>query len=122
MTNMYADYVLERHGWHTIEKEVGFVQYSFMHGDDEDGVVIEEIYVKPEHRGGGHEAWNRGDHPFWQLVTAVIEEGKKRKCTILLGKIVPSKPFASKNMYCQLVAGMQIFKAHEDEIWMCKEI
>jgi ribosomal protein S18 acetylase RimI-like enzyme len=107
---MWADYVKEREGKETIEDPgQGFIVYKIQN----QVCHICELYVAPH---------CRKEKIGSRLADAVTKIAKEAGCKVLFANVVPSLNGANESMLAQLAYGFKITAAHEDCIFMHKEI
>jgi predicted GNAT family acetyltransferase len=109
MKSLYAQYVLVREGFETVENENGFATYR-VNGSD---IYLRDIFVTPEECGKGIAR---------DLADCVCEIGRAAGCKRLLGSVVPSAFGSTDSMKVLLHYGMRINGAHPDFITLEKEI
>lgn len=107
--SLFADYILEREGFSTIERAEGLATYKIQ-GEE---CYIKDIYIRPEDRSG---------KVSFQIADQIAEIAKENGCSYLTGTIVPSLPGASISMAAQLKYGFKIHSSHEDYIILRKDI
>lgn len=108
--SMYADYLMEKAGDGIIETEQGFASYRLM---PDAKIWLMDIYVKPEYRRT-RAAISMGDQ--------VMEIGKLKGCTEMIGTSIPSLPRSTPGLKLMLAFGMELKSAMADLIILKKEI
>jgi GNAT superfamily N-acetyltransferase len=107
--DMFSEYYLEREGFRTVTTDYGFASFKI----DGKECYLKDIYVKKEHRRGGHAS------EIAQMVESIaIEEG----CDCIKGSIVPDLPGATECLAGQLKFGFKLFSSHENFIVLIKEL
>jgi hypothetical protein len=106
---MWAEYFLEREGFHTIDTGKGVASYKIS-GEE---CYIRDIYVQKAHRRSG-EAFLIGDK--------IAEIAKLNNCTKLTGSVVPSLPGSSESLMGLLKYGFKLHHSTQDFIVLVKEI
>jgi len=107
---MYADYKLEFEDVHTVFSSTGFANYKF----EEDGIYVQEVYVKPAFRGNKEAA---------RLTDLCIQKAssqaeiKKIYTTIGIGGNTIDASIRAITAY-----GFKILKADSELIYFYKEI
>jgi len=105
--NLYAKYLLEREGIHTLETSYGFVTYQCL---EDQTVYIMDLYVLPEYR----------QHtPAQELADAVVELTQAK---IVLGSISPDSKNAHQSLVRLLAYGMTLWKIENNLIFFKKEV
>jgi GNAT superfamily N-acetyltransferase len=108
--SLYADYVLEREGKHTLEFEDGFATYAFL----PDGrCYLEHIYVAPS---------RRNCDVAKQLADKIAEIAKENGCKILLGSVVPAAKNSTDSLKILLSYGFKLDSCENNFILFAKDI
>lgn len=107
--SLYGDYIKERLNKEIVESDVGFCTYFFV----QDGVYIEDLYVKPEYRKG-HIAANLAD----QVAEIAKQKGYKK----MYGSVQPSSQGSTASLRVLLAYGMELESAQPNAIIMSKGI
>ncbi len=110
---MYEAMVKEVYNAHIIQFENGFIQYFI--DIPKKIVVIQEVYVDPEHRKG-----YRG--LYWQMADAVCDQGREFGATRLMGRIECTSPNKDALMACYFRYGMRHHVNSGNDMWYFKEI
>lgn len=110
MRSLYAKYLIERTDDFIIERPEGFVTYRFL---NEDQVYIVDLFVVPD---------SRQKHIASSLADLVVELARDKKCTELLGTVVPSAKNSTISMKVLLGYGMTLKSSSNDLIIFRKEI
>lgn len=105
----YADYSKERYGHETIEREWGFVSYSFV----PPYIALQDVYVKPEFR--------RGIKGLSFLVD-VQRIGKEAGMTHIWTQVWLSDSQAARAVRCNLACNFKMISADGGRIVFEKEI
>lgn len=107
--SLYADYVFEREGFKTLEKESGFAIYRI----EGEVCYIRDIYVKPEYRKKGLS---------YRIADEVCIFAKSADCKQLLGSVSLDLPSATASMKMLLGYGMEYLRTVGDMQYYKKEI
>ncbi len=106
---MWHEYLLERHGWESIQYDNGFIVYE-IRGED---CFIQELYTKPEARKNG-------------LATIMADEvesiAKENGCKRIWGTVVIGTSGASGAMMAHLSWGLKLHSTNGQCIVTVKEI
>lgn len=105
----YADYIREREGKETVEDARGFATYSIL----QDGVYIQEIYVRPEYRKEGV-----ASH-FADVIAGVARAKGYKK---LFGSVCPSARGSTESLKVLLGYGFKLVSSETNFVWFVKEI
>lgn len=108
---MWHDYLKEREGVEVVENGYGFATYRFV----TEGCYLVDLYIKPEHRRGGH-ASHLGD--------LVCEVAKARGVTKLIGSVSLSPGVAdpTTSIAVLLAYGMRVAGLSGEMLYFEKEI
>lgn len=110
MSSMYARYLLEKTQDLILETDKGFATYRYV---DPKTVYIIDIYVLPDFRNTNVAS---------AMADSIVEEGRKKGCTNLLGSIVPSNKNSVASFKVLLAYGMSLESSSTDFILFKKEI
>lgn len=99
----YANYILEREGFQTIQHEYGFATYRCQGNE----VYLRDIYVDPDYRKSRVAA---------QMTDQVAQAGRAAGCTVMTGTCQPSAKGATEGLKAMLAYGFQIKIAAPDMI------
>lgn len=108
--SIYADYLKELIGDEAIESDIGFATYRFT---DEKTIYIVDIYVRPDFRKSGEAS---------KFADQVVEIGKKKGCTKVIGTVVPSRKGSTDSMKALLGYGFKLESSGNDFIILGKGI
>lgn len=114
--SLFAEYILEREGKHTIENEKGFATYAFVGDSNGDGIgrcYIESIYVKPEFRQSDVAK---------QLADEIVKHACQVGCKILLGSVSPAAKNSTDSLRVLLAYGFKLDSAEKNFILFAKDI
>lgn len=106
--NKYAEY-LKLHGKHLLEVDEGYATYM----DFKDGIYIEDIYVRPEHRKDGIAS---------KMADVIAMIAKTKGLNKLYGSVRPSYQYSTESMKILLAYGFKINSSAVDAIALEKEI
>lgn len=109
--SLYAEYLRERTDDQILEIDEGFATYRFV--DDNKGVYIVDIYIKPEARRYGHAS---------KLADTISEIARKRGCTFMLGTVKPSAKGSTESLKALLAYGLCLSFSQVDGIVLRKEL
>ena len=109
---MYANYVQERTNKLIYEDERGFITYYYL-TDPVAGLMIEDIYVLPEHRKKGV-ASSMAD----KLVAKAKELGYKQ----CWGQVCPAAKNSTESMKVMLAWGLKLDSVNNTIIFLRKDI
>lgn len=107
--SLWADYLKERLGQDSIERDFGFLVYKVQ------GIVCEicELYVSPAVRSSG-----RGR----ELVSEVIEIAKQQNCVTLIAYVWPGLPGSESVLSSSFKFGFQLAGADAGRIMITKDL
>lgn len=109
MPSLYAQYLKERTIIEIIENEQGFVTYS-LRGKE---CRIEEFFTLPEARRQG----------LARLIgIEVLEIAKAAGCTHVTASVCTNAKNTHESLKAAMAAGLSIFKADQNLIWLGKEL
>lgn len=106
---MYEAYLKERLGHNVIKSDHGFLVWS----EHSSGLVIEELFVKPELRHKGIAS---------QLVSLLEQKAKELDHSKIYGFIWPNITGASQVMLAALKYGFVLFHSQQDKITIMLEV
>jgi len=109
MTSLYANYVLEREGFSTIEDPCGFATYKIV-GEE---CYLRDIYLLPEHRKDGVGR---------KLADEVSRIALSQGCTKLTGTVCPSTRGSTDSLKALLAYGFAVHESRIDFIVLVKEL
>lgn len=109
--SLYANYITERTNDLIIEIEEGFATYCYL--EDGKTVRILDVYVLPEFRKNGIAS---------KLADMIVDEAKKRDCTILLSSVIPSTKYSTMSLKVHLGYKMTLQASSNDFILFRKDI
>ena len=107
--SLFGDYIKERLNKEIVESDVGLCTYFFV----QDGVYIEDLYVRPEYRKG---------HIASELADQVAEIARQKGYTKMYGSVVPSSKGSTSSLKVLLAYGMELESAQQNAIIMSKGI
>jgi GNAT superfamily N-acetyltransferase len=107
--SLYADYVKERFGWHTLEVESGFITYDIKPPE----ASIEEFYVAPEMRGTSLAK---------RLADQAIKQAKEAGCNRIWAKVTPGVNGAEHAMRTNLHYGFKLMGNRGNDTLMVLDI
>lgn len=108
--SLYAQYVMERCGDHSIETEYGFATYRYLN----DAIVyIVDIYVVPEERKSNKAS---------AIADEVVRAAKLRGCKKLWGTVCPTANGSTASLKVLLGYGMTLHSSANDCITFEKDI
>jgi GNAT superfamily N-acetyltransferase len=106
---MYADYLSEIGIKKMYHNDKGFAIYGISGAD----CYLEELYVKPEHRGTSAAT---------ELADSIVKIAKDSGCVRLLGSVIPTFPASTTNMKIFLHYGMKVESCSLNFILLSKGI
>ena len=107
--SLYAQYLKELVGKHIIEKEHGFLVYSFTN----DSCYIENIFVEE-----GHRHYNLAS----DMADEVVEIAKEKGLTKLVGSVTPSANGSTASLRILLAYGFKLNSSTDNFILFEKAI
>lgn len=107
--SLFADYIKELHNKEIIEDNRGFATYFFI----EQGVYIEDIFVKPEHRHEGVAS---------VYADQIAKIAKEKGISKMFGSVVASRHSSTSSLKVLLSYGFRLESAHNNTIIMVKDI
>lgn len=107
--SLWADYVKERLGRETIERDYGFISFSF----EGETCLIWDYYVVPT---------ERRSRRAWSLADEVCVIAKERGALRLIGFVWPDTVGASISIQAMLAYGFELVSAEGGRILMSKEL
>lgn len=107
--SLWADYMKERLGHHTIETEDGFVVFDVKPPK----MSIEDIYVRPEVRKGTKSL---------KLFNEAVARGKAQGCTEVWTQVWIGPTGAERALRVNLALGFRVMSAQNNGIILMKEI
>ena len=112
---MYFHYMKEKDSnFHVLEQEYGFATYRYMDFGQEKAVYIEDIYVVPD---------RRKENLASKMSAEIVEVGRAKGCTYMLGTVDLSLPSATESIKVLLAHGMRLVNYFENNtLWFTKEI
>lgn len=111
--SLYGDYLHERLGKFTVERDDGFAVFSYVTWSNEPAVYIEEIYVVPEARQK-----NVASAMADEIVAMAHEAGIKK----MIGSVCPSANGATRSLKVLLGYGFELAAIHNNLIMFLKDI
>jgi hypothetical protein len=111
LKSLYAQYVLEKQGFQTIETSEGFITYWLIPENKE--AYIDILYVIPEKRNSEVKKY---------LESLVIEEAKKVGCKNLSCVVYFKHINAEKSLKSIIAAGYKIHSASDEKVVLYKLI
>lgn len=107
--SLFGDYIKERLSKEIVENDLGFCTYFFL----QDGVYIEDLYVRPEYRKG---------HIAAKLADQVAEIAKEKGFKKMYGSVRPSSKGSTDSLKVLFAYGMRLDSAGPDAVITVKEI
>lgn len=107
--SLYAEYLAERTNKEIVESNQGFATYSFT----EQGVYIEDIYVKPEYRKSGIAA---------EMANQIVGIAKERGMKKVFGSVVPSAKGSTQSCLVLIAYGMRLSSSTTNFLLFEKDI
>lgn len=107
--SLYADYIKEREGYHTIEDETFFLTFKKI----EDALYVRDIYIVPEHRSKGKSI---------ELGKLTQQVAKELDCQVLLGSVDKGTYGWERNKEIMLKFGYKQINEDGDFIQFIKEL
>lgn len=107
--SLFGEYIQERENKGIIESETGFATYKFLN----DGVYIEDIYVKPEARKSGEAT---------RLADMICDIAKEKGMTKVFGSVSPSAIGSTASLKVLLAYGFRLDSCTNNFIWLVKEL
>ena len=108
---MWADYIKEQYGKHTLVREHGFATYFIVPGTSV--VYIEDIYVAPEARKTGLST---------EMEQEIIAWAKSEGCTEVMGSTNLTSPTPEHTLAVAFKKGYKISSVTSDMIYVKKQI
>jgi GNAT superfamily N-acetyltransferase len=112
MPSHYANYVAERTNKLIYEDEYGFITYYYL-VNEVAGLMIEDIYVSPEHRRKGVAS---------AMADKLVEKAKELGYTKCWGQVCPAAKNSTESMKVMLAWGLNIHSFSNNVIFLCKDI
>lgn len=109
MNSLFGEYIKERLNKDIIEDSRGFATYFFIN----DGVYIEDIYVRPEHRQSGVAS---------QFADEIAKIAKEKGYSKMYGSVAPSARHSTSSLKVLLAYGFELSSATNNAIFLVKEI
>lgn len=103
MLGMYANYVKERRGLDSLERDYGFAIYTLLEGE----LFIEALYIAPEYRNAGK---------AHELVGELKELAKQHECNCLVGNVDMRTNTATEALAFHLAMGQKLLAADNSVI------
>lgn len=112
---MYAAYLLETQGKHTLTTEHGFVTYGFncVPGVDFPHLYLEDIYVVPT---------ARKTRVATEMADKLADIARERGLYKMMGSVSLGRKGADASLEILKRYGMRLFAAHENTIYMVKDL
>ncbi len=112
---MYAEYLKETQNKIVLETEHGFLTYGFncVPGADFPHVYIEDLYVKPD---------MRFSHVAATMADEVARQARERGIKKMLGSVSVSRKSPDACLEVLKKYGMRLFAAHNNTIFVCKDL
>lgn len=112
---MYADYLLESQGKHTLETPHGFLTYGFncVPGAVFPHVYIEDLYVIPS---------ARKTHVATEMADQVAAIARARGCKLLFGSVNARSSDPNRSLLVLQAYGMRLCSIATDTLWMVKDL
>ena len=107
--SLFGDYLRERTTIEIIEKDYGFITYSFA-GEE---CYIRDLYIDPNHRFAGMAA------SLADLVTVIA---KQRGCKYLTGTVCPDAKNGNDSLKVLMAYGMKLHSSTNNLIIFKKDI
>lgn len=111
MGSLYAKYVREKTTDEIIETDHGFATYRFMPNGHQ--VWIMDIYVLPDYRKSGLAT---------EMADMIAIKAKEKKCTEILGSVVPGNANSTDSLRVLLAYGMTLVSSSDNFILFRKDI
>jgi len=108
LTSLYAQYVLEREGFETIENDYGFATFKI----EEDECYIRDIFVKKEHREKSIAS---------ELADFIMDRARTAGCRYLTGSVFADED-GTPSLKVLLAYGFSLSNVEGDMIYFKKEI
>lgn len=109
MPSLYAQYVLEREGFQTVETSKGFATYK-IEGQE---CYIRDIYVTPD---------ARKDNIASLMADKITLIAKDKGCRYLAGTVAPNAKGATDSISVLIAYGFKLLKSDTNLIYFFKEI
>lgn len=107
--SLYARFMAEREGAHTVEMPWGFATYKV----GRDNIYLETVYVKPEERQNG-----RGV----ELMKIVEAKAKQKQLPLLYGSVDPRAEFSTQMMQIMFKLGFKLSHSEPNLIYLVKKV
>lgn len=109
MSSLFGQYIRERQNKEIVEDERGFCTYFYL----KDGVYIEDLYVKPDHRQAGVAS---------SYADKVAELAKAKGFNKMYGSVALMANHSTSSLKVLLAYGFQLDSAHNNSIILVKDI